>query len=156
MSDVIIIEQDAKLLKNLKSNFKSKLQIDVVDKPNGKDTISLLQLITDFELIIVRWDACKEILNFLEKEQLTIPILVVGKKNSTYPYFYNLDSEITWENILTKAESIINKTESSSASAGSDKDFVAVSIFNFLALPTTKIDCDVYMKMKKRTDNLIF
>lgn len=78
------------------------------------------------------------------------------KKELAYPHFYNLDSEITWENILSKAESIINKTETSSATAGSDKDFVGVSVHNFLALPSTKIDCDVYMRMKKEDGQFNF
>lgn len=153
MVQILLIESDESLRSILKLNIMSAIGCDVVEKQTAVDAISLLEILPNIDLIVCREEAFHEktalrLANFLESEKRDTPLLVIGKKISTYNHLFVVDQASDWKKIITTAGTIIG-SEVSFEEGRQKESYVAVAIEYFLNLTSLSLGCDVYIRIKK-------
>jgi hypothetical protein len=156
MAQVVIIDQERTYRAQLKAAFNKQGKFgdmpapEIVDKVDIKEAGPIMELVNP-DIIICRVDAAAAILAWIEKTEITVFLLVVGKYESTYYHFHNLDMYLSPDNVVMKTKSILSGTEFVPiiSQAFSNELYVAVNLHYFFILTGSKLNCDIYLKVYK-------
>ncbi|MBC7426981.1 MAG: response regulator [Bacteriovorax sp.] len=152
MKQILIIENDETLRKIIKLNMMKNIGCDVIEMASSSEALDLMKILPELDLIICK-DAIKtenagaNVANYLKKENLKTPVLVIGVKNSDYTHLYSIGANAPWKSIVELAFKIINPPSAVEAKVDT-REFVPVSIHYFLNINTIT-GCDVYIRVKK-------
>ncbi len=153
MSQIILIENNDTLRDLLKFNIMKCLGINVIEKKNAFEAVSLLEIVPNIDMVICRENIESEktgikLARYLEKEKSSIPLLVIGNNVSAYPHLSAIDINQCWKSIIAKISKILN-IDASMDEAKSINEFVPVSLNYFLNISSASMGCDVYIRLKK-------
>jgi hypothetical protein len=156
MAQVVIIDQERTYRAQLKAAFNKLGKFvdgsapEIVDKIDIKEAGPIMELVNP-DIIICRVDAAADILAWIEKTEITVFLLVVGKYESTYYHFHNLDMYLSPDNVVMKTKSILSGTEFVPiiSQSFSNELYVGVNLHYFFTLTGSKLDCDIYLKVYK-------
>ncbi|MBC7715084.1 MAG: response regulator [Rhizobacter sp.] len=150
MKQLMIIDNDETLRKIIKLNLMKTIGCDVIEMTSAKEALDLMRILPELDLII-----CKDLIkaekaekaglivaNYLKTESLKTPVLVIGNKDSDYPYVSSIPANAPWKDIVAKASDILAPGEEV-------PEFVPVSVHYFLNINTIITGCDIYIRVKK-------
>lgn len=88
MSKTILIDDKEATRSVYALNLTTYVGTEVVDRKGPRDTIDLLEVLSDFDLIITRQtirgkNAPKLILDYLKSKDLSIPMIVLGEEDKS-------------------------------------------------------------------------
>jgi hypothetical protein len=156
MAQVVIIDNERTYRAQLKAAFTKHSKSgdsfvpEIVDKIDIKEAGPIMELVNP-DIIICRVDAAAEILAWIEKTEITVFLLVVGKYESQYYHFHNLDMYLSPENVVLKTKSILASTEFVPiiSQSFSNELYIPVNLHYFFILTGSKLNCDIYLKIYK-------
>ncbi|MFA6237712.1 MAG: hypothetical protein WC635_10330 [Bacteriovorax sp.] len=120
MTQVILVDNDKQLVTILRANLFKKYGWEVIAKETSSEAISMLQILSDVELIITRDSMGKDSAANKLCEYLTvnkadfakeIPVLILGKKNHAYPKATEIDPTSSSEKIVIHAGVLLGVAE---------------------------------------------
>ena len=156
MAQVVIIDKERTYRAQLKAAFTKHGKFgdtpapEIVDKIDIKEAGPIMELVQP-DLIICRVDDVPEIFEWMKKFELEISLLVVGKYESDYPHFHNLDMYLSPDNVVLKTKSILTKSEFVPiiSQSFSNELYVSANLHYFFILTGSKLNCDIYLKVYK-------
>lgn len=152
MGQILLIEDNKSFSTILHLNISKSLGRAVILKASASEATSLLELLGNIDMIITNEEIEKELTalninNYLESNNLNIPLLVFGKNSSNYKNFVLYESTDSWKKIL-HTTSIILGVDISSDLMNKD-EYVPIDITYFLNITTSSMGCDVYIRINK-------
>lgn len=152
MTQILIIESDETLRKIIKLNLTKTLGADVVEMSSSKEAIDLLKLLPEMDLIICREIIKKDsagfnLAQYLIGEKLNTPLLVVGKRVSSYKYLFEIDESSDWRAVVEKANHILKVSDFDTQEVL--PQYMPVSIYYFMNITTLMSGCDIFIRVKK-------
>lgn len=156
MSQIILIESDDSLRAILKLNMMKTLGCEIIEKKTAQDAILFLDSTPNIDLVVCCEQVGLEktgfrISTFLEMEESSIPLIVMGRKKFAYKNLVLIDAEKTWSDIIIAAGKELNIRPVFDESKN-ELDFVPIGIQYFYNLTSKNLGCDVYIKLKKSDD----
>jgi HD-GYP domain-containing protein (c-di-GMP phosphodiesterase class II) len=151
MSQTILIESNTDLRKLFSINLNTYAGTDVIDRDNATDTIALLKILPSIDLIIttVKVDTeytAIDIHKFIVKNNLDIPMIVLGDSRELNDKVLCLKEPIDWEVLIKHSSTLLGITEEE-VRKKIVPNFVPVSMRYFYEIDHTP--CDVYIRIKK-------
>lgn len=157
MSQILLIDNQETLRSLLKLTMMKCIGYNVVPQRNAAESIAFLE--TDFnnDLIICRDNIESEIsafliIDYLKKNNLNVPLIVIGEISSDYPNLHCLKKDIDWKEIVYKAGAILNIKIDLDKNLQT-QSFNPVGINYFFNVCDTNIGCDIYIRVKKGTES---
>ena len=156
MAQVMIIDPERTYRAQLKAAFIKHDKFgdmpapEILDKPDIKEAGPIMELVNP-DIIICRVDAAADVLAWIEKTEINVFLLVVGKYESQYYHFHNLDMYLSPDNVVMKTKSILTNTEFVPiiSQSISGELYVPVDLHYFFILTGSKLNCDIYLKVYK-------
>jgi HD-GYP domain-containing protein (c-di-GMP phosphodiesterase class II) len=149
----IILIEDNQVMRDLLSiNLKTYLGVDIVERDSAEDTINLLTILPNIDLIIAKNKDDKEIsklITYIYENNKELPILVLGKMPEGLDYANEVATAIdesNWEDALELATKLLNIDESV-LKKRVDPNYIPIPVEYFLNIETTS--SDVYIRIKK-------
>jgi hypothetical protein len=151
MSQTILIEPNEDLRKLYSINLNTYAGTDVIDRDNATDTIALLKILPTIDLIITTAKAETEytaidLHKFIVKNDLDIPMIVLGESKELNEKVLCLKEPIDWEILIKHASTLLGITEEE-VRKKIVPNFVSVSMRYFYEIDHTP--CDVFIRIKK-------
>lgn len=153
---VLIIEQDQELIRLLSINLKIYLGLDTINKNNEEDAKKVLTCLDDIELIIApasisRAFNLNNFYTFLEKSNLNIPFISIGKNETLPESIYQLSTPLKWESLIRTAAIILDIDVSKFTNTSPTKLLpIGLEFLNDIDI----VPCDIYFKVKKRFEHV--
>lgn len=152
MAQVILIENDETLNDLLSVNLTTYLDVDLIQRTNAQDVLSLLAILPNIELIItpmrVGDELTSEILeNHILSNKLDTGLIVIGSdQKAKNDFSVNISDPTDWEKVITATAKILGTDEDVLAKKAAP-DYIAVPVKYFLNLDSS--NCDVFIRIKK-------
>jgi hypothetical protein len=153
MSQTILIETNPELNHIFSLNLKTFVGTDVIVRKNADDTLALLKILPQINLIITETKVGEEetalkIFDFLKKEKQETALIVLGdcpllskEKDVTC-----LPNPVSWETLINQSAKLLGVTLQE-VSNQPKPDYLPVSLTYFNDIQETP--CDVYIRIKK-------
>ena len=153
MSQILLVEDNKSLSTILHLNISKTLGRVVILKTSASEATSLLELLGNVDMIISNESIEKELTaininNYLESNNLNIPLLVFGKNASNFKNFVSYESTNSWEKILYEAGNILGVDLTSEPITNKD-EYVAIDITYFLNITSSCMGCDIFIRINK-------
>lgn len=152
MAQVILIE-DNKTVNDLVSvNLTTYLGVDLIQRKNAQDALSLLAILPNIDLIIttnkVGDESTADVLShYIESNKLDTGLIVTGTSEVAHNDFtINIANPKDWEQIVHASAKILGINENVLAKKAVP-DYIAVPVRYFLNLD--HVNCDVFIRIKK-------
>ncbi|MFA5583461.1 MAG: hypothetical protein WDA09_04530 [Bacteriovoracaceae bacterium] len=157
MSQTILIETNQDLKKLFSLNLQTFVGTDIIHRENAEDTIALLKILPQISLIITRVsvddeETAKVIFNYLRREELNIPLIVLGACPDIAHEVLCLEDPISWEIVIKEAAKKLGVVLDTTKKIKSE--YVPVSLHYFYEINRTP--CDVFIRIKKGRDEYQF
>jgi len=155
MKQVLLVEPNPTLRDIIKLNLMISVECDVILKQSANDALSIVQILPYLDLIICNAssNAAGEVISsYLETENRTTPLLIIGNVTSNYKHLTTVDESQSWEYVISIAMHVLGLT-AKPASSPVTSPYVPVGIHYFLNLAQINIGCDVYIRVKKSDNN---
>ena len=152
MAQVILIENNKTLNDLLSINLTTYLGVDLIQRKNAQDAISLLAILPNVDLIVsalnVDDEQTSEILTqYLIENKLETSLIILGSEQiSNNAFTINIGNPNNWEKVITSAAKVLGINESVLAKK-IVPDFIPVPVKYFLNLEN--VNCDVFIRIKK-------
>jgi len=152
MAQVILIENNRTLNDLLSINLTTYLGVDLIQRKNAQEAISLLAILPNVDLIVavqkVDDEQTSEILTqYLIENKLETSLIILGSDQAASNTFtIHIDNPNNWEKVITSAAKVLGINESVLAKK-IVPDFISVPVKYFLNLEN--INCDVFIRIKK-------
>lgn len=151
MSQTILIENNEDIRDLFTLNLQTYAGTDVIHRASANEAIELLKILPTISLVITRSkinevNAAEEIYQFMQENNLEIPIIALGKCDSLEGKASILKEPILWENLIRTAANILGVNLEEIAKR-LKPDFVAVSIHYFYEIQETP--CDIFIRIKR-------
>jgi len=152
MSQTILIEDNVDFKKILSLNLNTYAGTDIVDRADADDAISLLAILPSISLIICKnkigeEHTAQKIYNYLEDNQLDIPMVVMGENEKLAKNILVMEEPLSWETIVKKSARLLGVTEEEELRKKIKPNYVSVSSYYFYEIDHTP--CDIYIRIKK-------
>lgn len=152
MAQVILIE-DNKTVNDLVSvNLTTYLGVDLIQRKNAQDALSLLAILPNIDLIIttnkVGDESTADVLSqYIDSNKLDTGLIVTGSSAVSHNDFtINIANPKDWEQIVHASAKILGINENVLAKKAVP-DYIAVPVRYFLNLD--HVNCDVFIRIKK-------
>ena len=152
MAQVILIENNKTLNDLLSINLTTYLGVDLIQRKNAQDTIGLLAILPNVDLIVATHkiddENTSEILTqFLIQNKLETSLIILGSEQApSNDFTIYIGDPKNWEKVITSAAKVLGINESVLAKK-IIPDFIPVPVKYFLNLEN--INCDVFIRIKK-------
>ncbi len=152
MAQVILIENDQTLNELLSVNLTTYLDIDLIKRANAQETLNLLTILPNVELIItnskVGDEPTLEILeHYIASNKLETALIVIGPDHKAKnDYSVYIPNSKDWEKVVRSSAKILGADEDV-IDKKTAPDYVAVPVRYFLNIDNT--NCDVFIRIKK-------
>jgi HD-GYP domain-containing protein (c-di-GMP phosphodiesterase class II) len=152
MAQVILIEDNKTLNDLISINLTTYLGVDLIQRKNAQETLSLLAILPNIDLIIttqkVDDEATSEILShYINAHKLETGLIVLGAdKKALNDFTINIANPKDWEQVIQGSAKILGINENVLAQKAVP-DFIPVPVRYFLNLDN--VNCDVFIRIKK-------
>lgn len=116
MTQIILIETDKQLTTVLRANLLKKFGWEVIVKDNSSEAISILQILSDVDLIIARevinkdstaQKICQYLITNKADFEKEIPVLIIGENKTEYGKASAIDPNASWDQLINFAGSLL-------------------------------------------------
>lgn len=159
MAQVILIESNKTMNDLISVNLTTYLGVDLIQRKNGQDALSLLAILPSIDLIVTNLknedEETANLINaYLIENKLDIGLVVLGGdvKNPTDNTVSISDSK-DWEEVIQITAKILGINEEVLAKRAVP-DYVSIPVHYFLNLET--LNCDVFIRIKKTATEFQF
>lgn len=157
MAQILLIESEDSMRSILKLNLMKSVGCDVIETKSAVDAISLLEILPNLDLVICREQVGIEktaflLANLFEKENKSIPLMVIGKAISQYKHLTVIDFTQPWQTIVLAAGKVLGMDISLDENRNTN-EYVPVGVEYFLNITSTSMGCDVFIRVKKGDDH---
>ena len=151
MSQTILIEPKKELCDLYKINLTSYTGTDVIERNNSKETIELLKILPEIDLIICRSEiagekTANEVYQYLADSNLDVPMIILGETLRIQDKVLSLNDPFTWEDLVANARNLLGVSDNP-LKADKKPEYFPVAAQFFLDIDHTP--CDVYIRIKK-------
>lgn len=152
MAQVILIENNKVLNDLIAVNLTTYLGVDLIQRANAQDAISLLSILPNVDLIIttekVDNEQTSEMLSkYISDNKLEAGLIVLGTNRPvTNDFTVNIMNPKDWEQVVHASAKVLGINENVLARKAIP-DYVAVPVRYFLNLDN--VNCDVFIRIKK-------
>jgi HD-GYP domain-containing protein (c-di-GMP phosphodiesterase class II) len=152
MAQVILIENNKTLNDLISVNLTTYLGVDLIQRKNAQETINLLSILPNVDLIIttqkVDDEPTAEILtHYITTNKLETGLIVLGSDQKVKNDFtINIANPKDWEEVIHAAAKVLGINENVLAKKAIP-DYIAVPVRYFLNLDN--VNCDVFIRIKK-------
>jgi HD-GYP domain-containing protein (c-di-GMP phosphodiesterase class II) len=152
MTQVILIEDNKAMNDLISVNLNTYLGVDIIQRNSALDTISLLSILPNIELIITRHkvgseETAKLLHDYISENQLNLGLIVLGGENNyNNDHTIHLSNEKDWEGVVNTSAKILGINEDVFVKK-IIPDYVPVPVRYFLNLENA--NCDVFIRIKK-------
>jgi response regulator RpfG family c-di-GMP phosphodiesterase len=152
MAQVILIEDNKTLNDLISVNLTTYLGVDLIQRKNAAETLSLLAILPNIDLIIttnkVTDENTAEILSqYIGSNKLDTGLIVMGTTaKSSNDYTINISNGKDWEQVIQASAKVLGINENVLAKKAVP-DYIAVPVRYFFNLDNA--NCDVFIRIKK-------
>lgn len=152
MAQVILIEENKTLNDLISVNLTTYLGVDLIQRKNASETIALLSILPDIDLIITANKigdelTAKIISDYIATNKLETGLIILGSDQLIKNDFtINIFNPNEWEKIIHGSAKILGINENVLAQKVIP-DYIAVPVRYFLNLDNC--NCDVFIRIKK-------
>ncbi len=152
MAQVILIEDNKTLNDLISINLTTYLGVDLIQRKNAQETLSLLAILPNIDLIIttlkVGDEPTSEILSrYINSNKLETGLIVLGSdEKANNDFTLNISNPHDWEQVVHGSAKILGINENVLAQKAVP-DYIAVPVRYFLNLDN--VNCDVFIRIKK-------
>lgn len=152
MAQVILIETNKTMNDLLSINLTTYLGVDLIQRKNAQETLNLLAILPDVDLIITNSkieneDSANIINNYLLENNLPINLISMGenpaKNNENH---VNVENNKAWEKVVQITAKLLGINEEV-LTKKAVPDYIPVPVRYFLNLDAT--NCDIFIRIKK-------
>lgn len=158
MSQTILIEDNEDIRNLFTINLQTYTGTDIITRLTAADAIELLKILPTINLIITRKkigeeNSAQDIINFVNGNDLTIPVICLGEAEEFKDKAKVLAEPILWENLVkTSAELLGINLEKVSKKI--KPDYIPVDVKFFYEI--NQVPCDIYIRIKKSNTEFQF
>lgn len=159
MAQVILIEDNKTLNELISINLTTYLGVDLIQRQNAQETLSLLAILPNVDLIIttqkIMDEPTAEILtHYISSNKLETGLVVLGSNLPVKNDFtINIANPKDWEQVVHATAKILGINENVLAKKAVP-DYIAVPVKYFLNLDN--VNCDVFIRIKKSASEYQF
>ena len=152
MAQVILIEDNKTLNDLIAINLTTYLGVDLIQRKNAQEALSLLAILPNVDLIItnnkVGEELTSEILShYISSNKLETGLIVLGNdQKSKNDFTINIANPKDWEQVVHGSAKILGINENVLAKKAVP-DYIAIPVRYFLNLDN--VNCDVFIRIKK-------
>ena len=152
MTQVILIENNKALNDLISINLTTYLGVDLIQRNNAQEALSLLAILPSIDLIITSLktgeeETAKIISDYISNHRLESGLIVLGtKETANNDFTLNIENTHDWEKVVHGAAKILGINENILAKK-IIPDYVPIPVRYFLNLET--VNCDVFIRIKK-------
>jgi HD-GYP domain-containing protein (c-di-GMP phosphodiesterase class II) len=152
MAQVILIEDNKPLNELISINLKTYLGVDIIERSNAQDTINLLAILPNVDLIItthsVEYEETAKLLSdYIKINKLEIGLIVLGGTDKfSNENIVHLENEKDWEGVVNFSAKILGINEDVFIKKVTP-DYISIPVKYFLNLDN--VNCDVFIRIKK-------
>ncbi len=152
MAQVILIENNKTLNDLISVNLTTFLGVDLIQRKNAQETLSLLAILPNVDLIIttnfIEDEPTADLLtHYIKSNNLETGLIVLGTDQLVKNDFtINIANPKDWEQVIHGAAKILGINENVLLKKATP-DFIAVPVRYFLNLDN--VNCDVFIRIKK-------
>lgn len=152
MSKTILIDDVEATRSAYALNLTTYVGTEIVDRKGPRDTIDLLEVLSDFDLIITRQtvrgkNAPKLILDYLKTKNISIPMIVLGQQEGAEntPHIHYHAPPIQVKDLIELASKVLGVVVTEIMEKKVVAEYIPVPINYFLLMDTTP--CEVFIKI---------
>jgi len=152
MAQVILIEDNKTLNDLISVNLTTYLGVDLIQRKNAQDALSLLAILPNIDLIITSEKIGDEktgeaLAQYIDSNKLDTGLIVLGSSAVAQNDFtINIPNAKDWEQVVHASAKILGINENVLAKKAVP-DYIAVPVRYFLNLDY--VNCDVFIRIKK-------
>lgn len=152
MAQVILIEENKTMNDLISVNLNTYLGVDIIQRQNASDAISLLSILPTIDLIITNSTIGHEktayqIDQFLKDNKLEIGLVVLGGDNNFQSnQVVHIEKEKDWEQVVAQTAKLLGVNEDVFVKKVVP-DYIPVPVRYFLNIENS--NCDVFIRIKK-------
>jgi hypothetical protein len=151
MAQVVLIINNKNQRDLYSVNLKTHLPVDVIQRSSSNETIELLQVLPEVNLVICQNkigndNTALKIYEFLKANLLKIPMIVLGENSALKSKVVELDKEIEWKYLVENAAGALG-INSFEVDNRPRPDFMPMPISYFYELELAP--CDIYLRISK-------
>jgi len=154
MAQVILIEDNKTVNELLTVNMASFLGVDIIDRKNAQEALTLLSILPNIDLIITTYkvneeETAKTLIEFIKKNKLEISVIVLGGPEinvDDFDFCLQVDNPKDWEKVIQLASQSLGINEDAILKRNTP-DYIPVPVKYFLNLD--QVNCDVFIRIKK-------
>lgn len=152
MAQVILIEDNRTMNDLISINLNTYLGVDIIQRPNAQETVSLLSILPNIDLVIAKDSIGDEktaqlISDYISENKLEVSLIILGSTDvKASDHLINIPNEKDWESVVqTTAKSLGIKDDVFVKKV--IPDYVPVPVRYFLNIDS--VNCDVFIRIKK-------
>lgn len=152
MAQVILIEENKTLNDLISVNLTTYLGVDLIQRKNAQEAVSLLAILPNVDLIITGHKVADEptadiISNYISSNKLETGLIVLGtEQKAKNDFTINIANPKDWEQVIKSSAKVLGISENVLAKKILP-DFISVPVRYFLNLEN--VNCDVFIRIKK-------
>ncbi len=151
MSQTILIETNEDLKKIFSLNLNTFVATEVILRTNAEDTIALLRILPQIQLIITKAkvngeDTAVKINTYLKNEALETAMIVLGECPELSSQVLCLQEPVSWEILIKQAAAHLG-VNVQDAIQKIKPDYLPVGLHYFFEIQ--KVPCDIFIRIKK-------
>ncbi|MFA6238507.1 MAG: hypothetical protein WC635_14330 [Bacteriovorax sp.] len=152
MAQVILIEGNKTLNDLISINLTTYLGVDLIQRKNAQEALSLLSILPNVDLIITTAKVMDEptaeiLIHYIQNNKLETGLIVLGSTQKiTNDFTINITDEKNWEEVIQTSAKVLGINEDVLAKR-IVPDYIAVPVRYFLNLDN--VNCDVFIRIKK-------
>ncbi len=153
MTQILLVEADENLRTIIKLNLMKTLGVAIIEKESATDAIALLDILPNIDIVFSRDEileekTSKKIAGYLLAIGSTMPLVILGKKNTDYPNASAISAQSSWKLIIETAAKILGMIPDWEENRLRG-DYISVPVAYFLNIHNTNLGCDAYIRVKK-------
>lgn len=151
MSQTILIEPNSDVKNIFSLNLTAYTNTDVIDRKNAQEALELIRILPSISLIITRSNVASEstaieIYNYLTKNNLNIPMIVLGPCPQIADKVLTLKDPISWEVLVQHTGKILGIDQNEITKNATPK-YIPIDIRYFYEIDHTP--CDIFIRIQK-------
>lgn len=152
MAQVILIEDNKTLNDLIAVNLTTYLGVDLIQRKNAQETLSLLAILPNVDLIITTLKVIDEptaeiLSHYIVNNKLETGLIVLGSdQKAKNDFTINIANPKDWEKVIQSSAKVLGISEDV-LSQKAVPDYIAVPVRYFLNLDN--VNCDVFIRIKK-------
>ncbi|MDO9183376.1 MAG: hypothetical protein Q7U04_13260 [Bacteriovorax sp.] len=152
MAQVILIADNKTLNDLIAINLTTYLGVDLIQRSNAQETLSLLAILPNVDLIITTNEVEDEqtafiLSQYIATNKLETGLIILGSDHSiSNDFTINITNPKDWEQVIHGAAKVLGINENVLAQKAIP-DYISVPVRYFLNLSNT--NCDVFIRIKK-------